>query len=150
MVRQFGAATEADTVALVVRTACLRQGAVPDAVSLIPLAERAHRQQPRNRAYQAALAVALYRAGRFEDAAKQLVKACGVDGKSGKAADHLLLAMAWQRLGRHAEARQALEGECRRLDQPPSVPRPAWTEHLEQPHRRREAESLIVPALTRP
>jgi WD40 repeat protein len=139
---------------------------VSDPTLPLQLAERALEQSPKTWAYLLVRGAALYRAGRFEEAVKQLNEALAArqaEQASGHQSDDrvshpfldcaydlLFLAMAQQRLGNTAEARQALDEAVRWLEQPPpkiksvgNNPAYSWGRRLTHQQLRREAEALI-------
>ncbi len=83
----------------------LGAGAVEDYAPLIRLAESAAASRPAPNRLNT-LGAILYRAGRFEDAIRQLGRSVEIHGAGGTLYDALFLAMAHHRLGRAEEARQ--------------------------------------------
>jgi WD40 repeat protein len=79
--------------------------AMRDVKAAVPLAEKALRRAPGNAAYRNTLGVALYRAGRYREAAEAL--RANVQGKDDRylATDLYFLAMSHHRLGETARAR---------------------------------------------
>jgi tetratricopeptide (TPR) repeat protein len=65
---------------------------------------------------------ALYRADRFQQSIKQLIKAVKADPEGKNAEYRLFLAMAYNRLGNHAEAERWLREAERFLRAPGSIP----------------------------
>src|SRR5262249_50029901 len=78
-----------------------------DAQRLVALAQRLAAGQ-RDASTLTRFGAALYRAGRFEEAARTLQEAIKAHGTGGYADSWLFLALAQQRLGREKEARQSL------------------------------------------
>jgi tetratricopeptide (TPR) repeat protein len=85
----------------------LGAGAVDDYAALLDLAEAAAASRPEPNRLNT-LGALLYRAGRFEEAIRQLERSVAMHGAGGTPYDALFLAMAHQRLGRRDEARQWL------------------------------------------
>jgi hypothetical protein len=92
----------------------------------------------------------LFRAGKWEEAIRQLNEAIKAEGKGGTATDWLFLAMAHYRGGYAGEARKWLNKALAHLDRieeegakegaKASLP---WNARLEMRLLRREAEALI-------
>jgi WD40 repeat protein/Flp pilus assembly protein TadD len=95
---------------------CLAPGAVSDTARLVRLAERAVAGEPADPMRLNTLGAALYRAGRFDEAARQLEEAVRVHGHEGNPEDWLFLALVNQRLDKPAEARRWLTKAARWLD----------------------------------
>jgi WD40 repeat protein/Flp pilus assembly protein TadD/type II secretory pathway pseudopilin PulG/tRNA A-37 threonylcarbamoyl transferase component Bud32 len=140
--------------------------AVADAARPLQVAERALAQSPKTWAYLLVRGAALYRAGRLEEAVKQLQEALAArqaEQASGQRSDDkvrnpfldcaydlLLLTMAQQRLGNAHEARQALNQAIQWIEQPPpktkvvgNHPAYSWGSRLTHQLLRREAEALL-------
>jgi tetratricopeptide (TPR) repeat protein len=128
----------------VLRSCVLTADALPDPSALVPLAEKGVKQPPTARQL-AALGAVLYRAGKFEEAARRLADATGPGRAGGEAVDWLFLAMAHHRLGHGDEAKQWLARAARWLDQAPRAGTPPpWTLLLEARVLKREAEALLT------
>jgi WD40 repeat protein len=87
--------------------------ALRDVKAALPLAEKALRRAPANAAYRNTLGVALYRAGRYREAAEAL--RANVQGKDDRylASDLYFLAMSHHRLGETARARDLYDWAVR-------------------------------------
>jgi hypothetical protein len=126
---------------------------VADPAALLPLAERAAREAEDGAYSQEVLGAALYRAGRFEEAVKQLGRAVEKDGKGGAAGAQLFLAMAHHRLKHAGEARTWLTRAAEQIDRTlkkagddSATDLPSWDERLRWDLLRREAATLLGPA----
>jgi serine/threonine protein kinase/WD40 repeat protein len=76
-----------------------------DVKAALPMAEKALRKAPKNAAYRNTLGVALYRAGRYREAAETLQPNVLVQMDDFLAPDLYFLAMSYHRLGEPARAR---------------------------------------------
>lgn len=140
--------------------------AVADPARPLQLAERALAESRKTWAYLLVRGAALYRAGLFEAAVKQLNEALAAhraEQTSGQqfddidahpfvdcAYDLLFLSMAHERLGHTQAARQALQDAIRWLEQPPPTTKIvgnnlaySWGPRLAHQLLRHEAEALI-------
>jgi tetratricopeptide (TPR) repeat protein len=148
MLRLFGHAQDADTANTVAWTCVLAPDAVPDPAPIVELARAAVADQPANWAYLNTLGLALYRAGRFEEAVQQLDQSIKESGH-GTWVDWLFLALTHQRLNHPQEARRwwakAREALDRALDPKGRSPATSvsWTDRIEMPLFRAEAEALL-------
>jgi WD40 repeat protein/tRNA A-37 threonylcarbamoyl transferase component Bud32 len=131
---------------------CLAPDAVPQPAGLVAVARKGVQKDPGSYLSQVVLGMALYRAGKYEEAVAQLRESMRVQGEEGLPWDWLCLAMAHHRLGRTEEARAWLTKATRWLERmPPDVPveipefdGPDWILRLAFRILRREAESLIL------
>jgi WD40 repeat protein len=128
----------------VARSSALGPHGAGDREALVRLAGSARAIDPEDRSGRArtTLGAALYRAGRFNEAIKQLEQAAPEGGREGAALDRVFLAMAYARRGDRLEAR-------RRLQERPSQAKPAdetvdpfWDE-LAAELLHREARALV-------
>jgi tetratricopeptide (TPR) repeat protein len=87
------------------------------------------------------LGAALYRAGRFAEAARRLEEAIQKRRGVGMAEEWVFLAMAQQRLGHHDEARRWLD---QLRDDSPSVDGPGFWSELQVRLLRAEAEAVVL------
>jgi tetratricopeptide (TPR) repeat protein len=92
----------------------------------------------------------LYRAGRLKAAVQKLQEAIKAEGKEGQVLSRLFLAMAHQRLGNKAKAREfmdqavrSIDAETARVGKHPV----SWLERAELQVLRREAEALLAGAV---
>jgi WD40 repeat protein len=98
------------------------------------------------------LGAALYRTGRHDEAVGKLNEAVKVFGGLGSYWEQLFLAMACQRSGKEAEARDWLRKAVQQMEALPTRKRPdgtpiviPWPEQIQFELLRREAETLINP-----
>ena len=114
---------------------------------LLSLMDRALKAQPKTYALLNTRGAVLYRAGRFEEAIRQLKEAIAVHGKGGSFEDWVFLAMAEFRLGRADDARKSLNGALKLHDQrlkTESGPNRAdWSTRVEFRVLHDEAQALI-------
>jgi hypothetical protein len=151
LLRDFGQSHKPDDLYLLARILALAPEDVTEPARAVAMAEKAVAARPGEAGYVHTLAVAHYRAGQF-DQAVQRPQASQDFEWGAHVVDWLLLAMAQQRLGQGAEARQSLERAVQWIDQAnrgkPAgaavrLPVPSLTDHLEVQFLRREAEELI-------
>src|SRR5262245_1945043 len=116
-------------------------GAVADPQRVVALAERSVAGKPARPDHLITLGAALYRADRAEEAVGRLGEALEAHGKGG-VEGWLFLALARQRLGRGAEARQALDRARSALDEAAGSELP-WADRLARQFLRAEAEALV-------
>jgi uncharacterized protein HemY len=130
---------------------------VPDAMEdwtpLTQWAEKTLAAAPNNVSRLNALGALLYRAGRFEEAVRRLLEADAAFQQANRptltiAYTWLFLALAQERLGHPAEARQWLAKAVRAIDQSPAetAKDPSarrWNRRLTLGLLRREAEALM-------
>jgi tetratricopeptide (TPR) repeat protein/tRNA A-37 threonylcarbamoyl transferase component Bud32 len=138
MLRRFAETSDPDTAARVVATCALVAGDVEVIQRCVTMAARAVEQEPGNRRCVSALGAALYRAGRYEEAARRLAEGPGLDPQSG-----VVLAMAWARLGKGKDAARqlaAVEQSVQRDEQKKAVP---WHARVELAYLFREAAALL-------
>jgi WD40 repeat protein len=150
MLGRFGKVNNADLRNMVAWTCVLGPDALADQAQGVSLAEKALASQPGNYLYLNTLGAALYRAGRYHAAVKQLNASMKASGTGGSAHDWLFLAMAHQHLGHADQARQwldkavpAVEEASREKRAAPGMAAPSWDTRLELQLLRREAEALI-------
>jgi tetratricopeptide (TPR) repeat protein len=135
MVRRFADSDNPATGRTLVWSCALAPDAVADLKPLVQRAERLAKEHPKDADYLQTLGAMLYRAGRFEDAARQLEEAVKLRGKD--AGDALFLAMAHQRLGHAEEARKWLE----KVGQRPKGK--SWDQRLALELLRGEADKMV-------
>jgi tetratricopeptide (TPR) repeat protein len=111
----------------------------PDAVSdpnrVVQLAQRAVASAGRNPAYLNTLGVALYRAGRFEEAIDKLSQSMAAGGQGGIPEDWFFLAMAHAKLSNDEKAKEWMDRATRATAGAP--PKPEWAAF------RREADAIL-------
>jgi WD40 repeat protein/Flp pilus assembly protein TadD/tRNA A-37 threonylcarbamoyl transferase component Bud32 len=127
----------------------------PDAVDkpdqLVDVADKAVKAAPKDYAIANTLGAVLYRAGKFDDAVKQLNAAIKLQGQGGTPGDWLFLAMAHHRLGDPKAAKKWLDQSAAWLDRvsPEKLKANAlaqrlpWDRLLEIELLRREAQALL-------
>jgi serine/threonine protein kinase/Flp pilus assembly protein TadD len=114
VIEKLGDTNDPETAYLVARIGTLAPDAVPDPTRLVRIAERAVRADPLPH-HLHTLGLAHYRAGRFDEAIRQLNKS--VEGNwNANAANWLVLAMAHQRLGQSDEARKWFDRAVRWME----------------------------------
>jgi tetratricopeptide (TPR) repeat protein len=143
-------------------TCVLAPNAVGDPMALANGAEKAVGKEPKDLMSANSLGAALYRAGRYDEAARQLTRASGLDpGRTSLIYTWFFLAMTHHRLGHAPQARQwldkALQATDRALD-PSATPAggpardasdpaggipPAWNRRLTLELLRRETVELL-------
>jgi serine/threonine protein kinase/WD40 repeat protein len=106
LLRDFAAADLPPRIANLLAWSCaLDDGVVEDYAPLVRLAESAVVGRPSQDRLNT-LGALLYRAGRFEEAVRQLQRSVEMHGAGGTPYDALFLALAHHRLGRREEARR--------------------------------------------
>jgi tetratricopeptide (TPR) repeat protein len=153
LLTRFGDTGDLPTIDVVVQACNLAPDAVADRARPVRLAETVVAGAPRNRDDLNTLGVALYRAGRYEEAIGRLNEARALTGDpQGTVWDWLFLAMAHGRLGHTAEAREWLGRAERWIDReasggpanPVAGTRLSWNQRLGLQLFRREAEAMIA------
>jgi hypothetical protein len=145
MLARFARDGDRGTAGLVVWTCAVHAGSGADPAQLVRLAERGAVADPTNPGAAKTFGVALYRAGRYEEAIQRLTVGIG----NGSAPGWLYLAQAQRAADRPDEARQwllkALEWTEPALDPTPGRPgsRAAWDLLVVIRTLRREAEALL-------
>lgn len=136
----------------VVWTCALGAGAVEDYAPLVRLARSVAASRPEPNRLNT-LGAILYRAGGFDEAARQLEHSVEVHGAGGTAYDALFLAMTYHRVGDDERALRWL----RQSDSPPvAALKPdaagdsSWIPQLELDLLRREAVEMIGPSSSDP
>jgi tetratricopeptide (TPR) repeat protein len=143
LLKDFGKTSDPATAARVVRACALTSGIPAD--SLLGLAAAPVVFLKNEPACVFALTAALYRAGKYDEAARRLREARLAETPLETHGD-LLLAMCLHHLGKKGEARAALAKVAARLDaaSKPNAAQPfAWDELVELKTLRREAEELL-------
>jgi hypothetical protein len=126
----------------------LGPGGIGDYDPLVRLSERATASWPATNRLNT-LGAILYRAGRVEEAVRQLDRSVAAHGAGGTPYDALFLAMAHHRLGHHQEARDWLRRGT--APAPVAMMKPdvsgdsAWIPRLELDILRREALTMLGP-----
>jgi WD40 repeat protein/tRNA A-37 threonylcarbamoyl transferase component Bud32/Flp pilus assembly protein TadD len=147
LLRRPGADSDPSLAREVAWLCALAPGGAADAARVVDLAEKAADLGPADGDGLACLGAALYRAGRYEEAARRLHEAAVL--RPGSPTTCLWLAMAHARARRPDEAKTWL-GRAARLLQPGGdggAPAPAtapsWDEELLRELLRREAEAVV-------
>jgi Flp pilus assembly protein TadD len=123
-------------------TCALAPRALADVSRPVAVMEWAVARRPGRPDLLQTLGALLYRAGRFEEAAKRLDEAITVSAQGPSPRNWLYLAMAHHHLGHRDEARRWLAKAVRWIDSPACASLP-WQSRLELHLLRREAERLI-------
>lgn len=153
MVEHFGATANVDAAYWAVWTSTLAPDAVTDWQAVVQMGEKSLAADPKNCDKLQHLGAVLYRAGRFEEAAKRLIEAEAAfpetkNARSSIIYNWLFQAMSEHRLGRTDKAKEWLEKAIKDIKQPPQD-RPsdgaarAWNRQLTLRLLRREAEELL-------
>jgi tetratricopeptide (TPR) repeat protein len=151
-VERFGQARDAFNLSHLARTCALAPGAVTDPEKPVGWATLAVAARPRDPDLLDTLGAALYRAGRFDEAARRLEEAIAIRGGDGSPVDRLLLAMAHAGSGRSEAARSWLDKAIAVSERPDkSGPETSstpvqlpWMIELEIQWLRREAEATVL------
>jgi serine/threonine protein kinase/WD40 repeat protein len=106
---RFGQTADPRFANAVAWSCVLAPGAVDDFGPVIKLAELAVAGKPDSASYRGTLGAILYRAGRYEAAARALNEAVEADGNGGAPLDWLFLSMAHQRLAQRELAQKWLK-----------------------------------------
>jgi tetratricopeptide (TPR) repeat protein len=149
--------TEGDAAFRIAWSCVLMPGTGVDAAQVVRVAEQAVARNAKDPDYLLALGAALYRAGRFEDAAKTLSDAeaayrreeaaptPGIVVTTTAIYSQLFLSMTHQRLEHHDEAARWLQQATRSMEQvPPSIQSAAsrsWSRNLTLQVLRQQAEA---------
>jgi tetratricopeptide (TPR) repeat protein len=153
MREHFRRSARPDAVHLTVWTCIQVPDALEDWTPLTHWAEKTLTADPNNFDRLTVLGALLYRAGRFEEAARRLREADAAFRQANRptmtiASTWLFLALAHERLGHPDEARQWLAKAVREIDQSQAEPAKdpsarMWNQRLSLGLFRREAEALI-------
>jgi WD40 repeat protein/tetratricopeptide (TPR) repeat protein len=140
LLARHASTVDAETACEIARLCCLSPSAVADACWVVNFAQVAVSEHLDDHRL-GVLGAALYRAGRFAEAADALEHAVRLHGQGGAFADGLFLAMTYQKLGRSDDARRRLEETIKSLkDFKPS----SWVVKAELDLLRREAENVLA------
>jgi serine/threonine protein kinase/tetratricopeptide (TPR) repeat protein len=148
MLKRFGRTANADASYWTVWTCALAPDAVTDRQTVVQMAENAVAANPKNCDLLQHLGAVLYRAGRFEDAARRLTEAEAAfpgtkNARSSIIYNWLFQAMTQYRLGHAAEARRYLDKAVKEIDQPSTKAAVAWNRRLTLQILRHEAQELL-------
>jgi serine/threonine protein kinase/WD40 repeat protein len=147
LIRDFPAADMPPRAAnLLAWSGALSDGAVEDYGPLVRLAESAVASRPSQDRLNT-LGALLYRAGRFEEAIRQLDRSVAAHGAGGTQYDALFLALAHHRLGHREEAcrwyRRGTAPAPAELFKPDTIGDSSWIPRLELELLRREAAAVL-------
>src|SRR5262249_19198145 len=151
MLRRFGASADPNVAFWTVWTCGLAPDAVTDWRPVVQLAEKAVADDPGNCDKLQNLGAVLYRAGRYQEAAKRLEEtevafAQAKNPRMSPIYTSLFQAMTLHRLGRSDEARQQLQKAGNDIDEPSEQTKIAnamWNRRLTLRLLRQEAEDLL-------
>jgi tetratricopeptide (TPR) repeat protein len=151
MLTQFGTSSDPNAVFWTAWTCVLAPDAVADWRPVVQLAEKAVAADPKNTGKLLALGAMLYRAGRYQEAAKRLAEAEAAfsetqDPRTSPVYTRLFQTMTLHRLGRSDEAQQQLRKAVNDIDQPSAemkIANAAWNRRLTLRLLRQEAEDLL-------
>jgi eukaryotic-like serine/threonine-protein kinase len=151
IVTRFGTSSDPNAVFWTVWTCVLAPDAVADWRPVVQLAEKAVADDPKNCDKLQGLGAVLYRAGRYQEAAKQLAEAEAAfpETQSPRTSPDytgLFQAMTLHRLSRSDEAQQQLRRAVNDIDQPSEqtkIANAAWNRRLTLRLLRQEAEDLL-------
>jgi tetratricopeptide (TPR) repeat protein len=142
MLNRFGQTNKANTADHVAFLAVLQPVPGDDVESILQLALRAIATAPDDAHDCETLGAALYRAGRFEEAVKELDVAVEKQKKGGSVWMQLFLAMAHHRLQHAESARAWLTKAVQQID---ATKDPDWQDRVRWRVLRQEAEDLRKP-----
>jgi hypothetical protein len=142
MARRFPAPRDAGTAHTLAWTRLLVDGGLTtkEKARLVKLAKFAAEREPNNADYGETYGAALYRAGQFANAIRQLEIAVEREGADGSVWLQCFLAMAHQRLGHAAAASQFLASAVKQIEE---VKSPGWEERVQWAYLRAEAERCV-------
>jgi WD40 repeat protein/tetratricopeptide (TPR) repeat protein len=124
--------------------ACVRlPGAVADLTPALGLIQEAVKQRPKDTNFLGTLGLALYRAGRNEEAVRRLEETVRGQGEEVSLPDWLALALACQKTGRAADARKWLAKAAATMDKGEYLKTLTWEQRLEAQYLRQEAEEAL-------
>jgi len=149
LLRMIEVSEHVPRVAHQIAWACaLGPGAVSDYTRVVHLAEVAAASSPDSSRLNT-LGAILYRAGRFEEAVRQLRRSVEIHGADGTPYDALFLAMSHHQLGHAEEARRWLRlgaaADPIAMRNPGASGDMSWIPRLELEILRREASAMIGP-----
>jgi serine/threonine protein kinase/tetratricopeptide (TPR) repeat protein len=148
MLQRFGPTANAEASYWTVWACALAPDAVTEGRVVVQMAEKAVAANPKNCDLLQHLGAVLYRAGRFEDAAKRLTEAESAfpgtkNARSSIVYNWLFQAMTQHRLGHAVEARRYLDKAVKEIDQPSTKAAVAWNRRLTLQLLRLEAQELL-------
>jgi tetratricopeptide (TPR) repeat protein len=138
--RRFADADDPDTANAVLWLCALVPDAVEDYAPLLRLGERAVAHKPQVAGYHEDLGAILFRAGRYEDAARSLRLAIELHGDDGWVETQLFLALSLHALGQRDEARHWLGKASANIQRTLS---PSWQSRIWWRLLRQEAEGEL-------
>src|SRR5262249_26451221 len=152
MLKRFGQSPDPQAVAWAGWTCVLAPDALTDWQAALAITEKPLAADPKNFDTLNRLGALLYRAGRFEEAARRVSEAAAAfqDARNPRSSllyNWLFLAMTQHRLGRVGEAKAWLQKAVRDMEPPPKGGPAAadctWNRRLTLQLLRREAEELL-------
>ena len=147
MLQQFGESETSSEANFTAWTRVLAPDALDDFAPALALTRKAVEQEPENRQYLNTLGAVLFRAGRFEEALKQLNAAVKLDesGNTSAAYEAYFLALTHHHLGHAFEAGQWLERADEQAEAEASSSRTPlpWNRRLTLELLRAEATELL-------
>jgi Flp pilus assembly protein TadD len=137
-------------IQLVVRTCVLAADATNDFTRVVTLAEQSLAARPKDHNSMLMLGAALYRAGRYDDAVRALLKSAKARGKED-AFNDLFLAMSYLRMGDPVKAQSHVQQAARAISQAPKSgtvggfpnARLAWSDQMELLLLRNEVQAML-------
>jgi tetratricopeptide (TPR) repeat protein len=148
MLQRFGLTVSADAAYWMVWTCALAPDAVTERQAVVQMAEQGVAANPKNCDLLQHLGAMLYRAGRFEDAARRLAEAEAAYPGTEKARSSIVYnwlfqAMTQHRLGHADKAKRYLDRAVKEIDQPSTKAAVAWNRRLTLQLLRQEAQKLL-------
>jgi WD40 repeat protein/tetratricopeptide (TPR) repeat protein len=151
MLGRWGQTENPDVVFHMLRCAVLVPDVVSDTAVLVRLADSAQKSRIMRHHVLKVRGAALYRAGRFEEAAEELRRAIREEGKGGDGWEQLFLAMALHQLKQDSEAHQWLnkaipqrEAEQGNAKSELTGTELDWTQRLDVAVLQLEAQALLT------
>jgi tetratricopeptide (TPR) repeat protein len=146
LLQRFKETQDPETAGLVTELVKMRPDSVDDWEPVLRLAALAVKRRPSGE-YRETWEAALYRAGHYTEARKELQEDVPSEGEGGTLGQQLFLAMTEQRLGHAAKAKQWLDRAVRLME---ATEKPGWEDRIRWRLLRAEAEGLIHAGQPRP
>jgi tetratricopeptide (TPR) repeat protein len=141
MIDRFGKTTDPEAMDLVAWLAALMPVPQDDVEPILRLARLAVEKLPNSKDCRETLGAALYRAGRFEEAVKELEAAVEKSGRGGSVWMQLFLALAHHRLHHTDTAQEWLTKAVKQIE---DTKDPDWQDRVRWRVLRQEAEDLLT------